>query len=113
MPTKKQLEDINKKLMKRVDCVNHVADQMEEFLKDSPIMPHGLTFEKQKCVGCRLGILSQMFVDLVIHIGDEMIKATEENKELREQFDNLIDLIKTAESEDQLKALKELNYLNK
>lgn len=104
MPTKKQLENI-------IECMDRVADQMEEFIKGSPIMPNGLTFEKQKCLGCRVAVLSQMFVDLVINIGDETIKATKENKELRVQIDNLIDLIKTAESEDQLKALKEYALL--
>jgi hypothetical protein len=109
MPTKKQLQEENTKLKARLadgDKVDewigviatHVMHAQELNVKIDELegfMPDGYEF----------------YIDQGLSMNDIIEKMTKKNDELKEQFNNLIDLIKGADTEEKINKLKELDHL--
>ena len=109
MPTKKQLQEENTKLKARLadgdkvdewieviaTHIHHAQELNAEIDELKDFRPDGYKF----------------YIEQGLSMNDIIEKMTKKNDELKEQFNNLIDLIKGADTEEKINKLKELDHL--
>jgi len=109
MPTKKQLQEENTKLKARLAD----GDKVDEWI--GIIASHKFA---QQVLEAKIDELEgfmpdgyEFYIEQGLSMNDIIEKMTKKNDELKEQFNNLIDLIKGADTEEQINKLKELDHL--
>ena len=109
MPTKKQLQEENTKLKARLAD----GDKVDEWI--GIIASHKFAQQELEAKIDELeGFMPdgyEFYIDQGLSMNDIIEKITKKADELKEQFNNLIDLIKGADTEEQINKLKELDHL--
>lgn len=109
MPTKKQLQEENTKLKARLAD----GDKVDEWI--GVIATHVMHAQELNAKIDELeGFMPdgyEFYIEQGLSMNDIIEKITKKNKELKEQFNNLIDLIKGADTEEKINKLKELDHL--